>query len=102
MKVAIEVNGEVIWYRDSDKQEGMASLGYLQDGTQQKIIAALEDALKQAQVENIIWDEEQTQKDIEAAKAEKRPYSHLKTRIHNGRIVREFMFEDFSRDRPGN
>lgn len=22
MKVAIEVNGEVIWYRDSDKQEG--------------------------------------------------------------------------------
>jgi sulfur carrier protein ThiS len=42
MKVAIEVNGEVIWYRDSDKQEGMASLGYLKDGTQQKIIAALE------------------------------------------------------------
>ncbi len=48
MKVAIEVNGEVIWYRDSDKQEGMASLGYLKDGTQQKIIAALEDALFRA------------------------------------------------------
>lgn len=47
MKVAIEVNGEVIWYRDSDKQEGMASLGYLKDGTQQKIIAALEEALFQ-------------------------------------------------------
>ncbi|HDO6829791.1 Rrf2 family transcriptional regulator [Klebsiella pneumoniae] len=48
MKVAIEVNGEVIWYRDSDKQEGMASVGYLMDGTQQKIIAALEEALFQA------------------------------------------------------
>lgn len=48
MKVAIEVNGEVIWYRDSDKQEGMASVGYLRDGTQQKIIAALEESLFQA------------------------------------------------------
>lgn len=48
MKVAIEVNGEVIWYCDSDKQEGMASVGYLRDGTQQKIIAALEESLFQA------------------------------------------------------
>lgn len=48
MKVAIEVNGEVIWYRDSDKQEGMASVGYLRDGTQQKIIAAIEESLFQA------------------------------------------------------
>lgn len=53
MKVAIEVNGEVIWYRDSDKQEGMASVGYLRDGTQQKIIAALEDALNQAKGEHL-------------------------------------------------
>lgn len=57
MKVAIEVNGEVIWYRDSDKQEGMASLGYLKDGTQQKIIAALEDALTQVNGENLCWDD---------------------------------------------
>lgn len=57
MKVAIEVNGEVIWYRDSDKQEGMASVGYLKDGTQQKIIAALEDALTQANGENLCWDD---------------------------------------------
>lgn len=57
MKVAIEVNGEVIWYRDNDKQEGMASLGYLKDGTQQKIIAALEDALTQANGENLCWDD---------------------------------------------
>lgn len=56
MKVAIEVNGEVIWYRDSDKQVGMASVGYLKDGTQQKIIAALEDALTQANGENLCWD----------------------------------------------
>ncbi|ENZ8839127.1 TPA: Rrf2 family transcriptional regulator [Klebsiella pneumoniae] len=56
MKVAIEVNGEVIWYRDSDKQEGMASLGYLKDGTQQKIIAALEEALLQAKGQMLLPD----------------------------------------------
>ncbi|HDU2486512.1 TPA: Rrf2 family transcriptional regulator [Klebsiella pneumoniae] len=56
MKVAIEVNGEVIWYRDSEKQEGMASLGYLKDGTQQKIIAALEGALFQAKGQMLLPD----------------------------------------------
>ncbi|HGX3178736.1 TPA: Rrf2 family transcriptional regulator [Klebsiella variicola] len=56
MKVAIEVNGEVIWYRDSDKQEGVASLGYLKDGTQQKIIAALEEALLQAKGQMLLPD----------------------------------------------
>lgn len=56
MKVAIEVNGEVIWYRDIDKQEGMASLGYLKDGTQQKIIAALEEALFQAKGQMLLPD----------------------------------------------
>ena len=57
MKVAVEVNGEVIWYRDSEKQEGMASLGYLKDGTQQKIIAALKDALNQAKGERLCWND---------------------------------------------
>jgi hypothetical protein len=57
MKVAIEVNGEVIWYRDSETLEGMASLGYLKDGTQQKIIAALEDALNQAKGERLCWND---------------------------------------------
>ncbi|ODM34657.1 Rrf2 family transcriptional regulator [Klebsiella pneumoniae] len=56
MKVAIEVNGEVIWYRDSDKQEGVASLGYLKDGTQQRIIAALEEALFQAKGQMLLPD----------------------------------------------
>lgn len=56
MKVAIEVNGEVIWYRDSDKQEGVASLGYLKDGTQQKIIAALEEGLFQAKGQMLLPD----------------------------------------------
>ncbi|EKT7902186.1 Rrf2 family transcriptional regulator [Klebsiella oxytoca] len=57
MKVAIEVNGEVIWYRDNETLEGMASLGYLKDGTQQKIIAALEGALNQAKGEQLCWDD---------------------------------------------
>lgn len=56
MKVAIEVNGEVIWYRDSETLEGMASLGYLKDGTQQKIIAALEEALLQAKGQMLLPD----------------------------------------------
>ncbi|EAA9301846.1 Rrf2 family transcriptional regulator [Salmonella enterica] len=34
--------------RDNSNQEGIMSLGYLKDGTQQRIIAALEDALFQA------------------------------------------------------
>ncbi|EPJ7883056.1 Uncharacterised protein [Raoultella ornithinolytica] len=56
MKVAIEVNGEVIWYRDSETLEVMASLGYLKDGTQQKIIAALEEALFQAKGQMLLPD----------------------------------------------
>lgn len=56
MKVAIEVNGEVIWYRDSEALEGMASLGYLKDGTQQRIIAALEEALFQAKGQMLLPD----------------------------------------------
>jgi hypothetical protein len=35
----------------------MASLGYLKDGTQQKIIAALEDALNQAKGERLCWND---------------------------------------------
>ncbi|MGQ4629700.1 Rrf2 family transcriptional regulator [Raoultella ornithinolytica] len=57
MKVAIEVNGEVIWFRNSETLEGMASLGYLKDGTQQKIIAALDGALTQAIGEALSSDE---------------------------------------------
>ena len=56
MKVAIEVIGEGIWDRDSDKKEGGASLGYLKDGTQQKIIAALEEALFQAKGQMLLPD----------------------------------------------
>lgn len=48
MKVSIEVNGKTIWYRDEEKLEGMTSTGYIKDGTQEKIIAALESALFQA------------------------------------------------------
>ncbi|WP_235843607.1 hypothetical protein [Morganella psychrotolerans] len=48
MKVIVEHNGETIWCRDSESGEGMASRGYLTDGTQQKIVTALIDALTQA------------------------------------------------------
>ncbi|WP_413493836.1 hypothetical protein [Morganella psychrotolerans] len=48
MKVTVEHNGVTIWYRDSESGEGVASRGYLTDGTQQKIVTALIDALTKA------------------------------------------------------
>lgn len=48
MKVMIENGGSTIWMRDGGTLEGITSTAYLKDGTQQKIIAALEDALTQA------------------------------------------------------
>lgn len=56
MKVIIEREGKEIWYRDAEKCEGMASTGYIKDGTQEKIIAALEEALAQAKGELLCWD----------------------------------------------
>ncbi|KOR02489.1 Rrf2 family transcriptional regulator [Pluralibacter gergoviae] len=57
MRVAIEVSGEVIWFRDSSTLEGMACKSYVKDGTQQKIISALEDALTQARGESFLSDD---------------------------------------------
>ncbi|CRL43695.1 hypothetical protein SGGMMB4_05246 [Sodalis glossinidius str. 'morsitans'] len=51
MKVSVETKGEVIWFSDTDKGEGLAALGYLRDGTQDQIITALEEALIQAKGE---------------------------------------------------
>ncbi|MEN4910792.1 Rrf2 family transcriptional regulator [Erwinia amylovora] len=51
MRVTLTDGKENIWFRDTEKREGMASLLYLKDGTQQKIIAALEGALAQARAE---------------------------------------------------
>lgn len=48
LKVTISDKDDVLWMRDNSNQEGIMSLGYLKDGTQQRIIAALEDALFQA------------------------------------------------------
>ncbi|BBK13558.1 MULTISPECIES: immunoglobulin domain-containing family protein [Klebsiella] len=56
MKVAIEVNGEVIWFRNGETLEGMACTSYVKDGTQQKIITALDDALTQAKSEMLVFD----------------------------------------------
>ncbi len=36
MKVIIENTGDVIWYRDDSKKEGLASRGYIKDGIQRK------------------------------------------------------------------
>lgn len=57
MKVAIIENQETIWMRDAITQNGVVSIGYLKDGTQQKIIAALEDALLQAKGQLMLSDD---------------------------------------------
>lgn len=51
LKVTVSDKDDVLWMRDSATQEGIMSLGYLKDGTQQKIIAALEDALFQTKTQ---------------------------------------------------
>ncbi|MBV4366298.1 hypothetical protein [Erwinia phyllosphaerae] len=51
MKVVITVEGKEIWARDILSQENLTSLSYLKDGTQQKIIAALEESLTQARAQ---------------------------------------------------
>ncbi|HGG5995399.1 TPA: hypothetical protein ACJG4C_004463 [Salmonella enterica subsp. diarizonae serovar 61:r:z53] len=48
LKVTVSDKDDVLWMRDRAAQKGIMSLGYLKDGTQQRIIAALEDALFQA------------------------------------------------------
>ncbi|MHA0949552.1 Rrf2 family transcriptional regulator [Enterobacter ludwigii] len=45
MKIAIEQKGKVIWMRNTTTLEGIACKNYVMDGTQQRIITALEDAL---------------------------------------------------------
>ncbi|WP_261803237.1 Rrf2 family transcriptional regulator [Serratia nematodiphila] len=56
MKVIIETPEGIIWMRNAETGEGIASTGYVKDGTQQKIIAALEGALSQAKGEALCWD----------------------------------------------
>lgn len=56
MNVSIIENGKVIWMRDGESGEGVASRGHIKDGTQQKLIAALEESLEQAKSEMLCWD----------------------------------------------
>ena len=49
MKVCIQDDtGSLIWSRTADPASGFTAENYLRDGTQQKIIAALVDALAEA------------------------------------------------------
>ncbi|NIH31943.1 Rrf2 family transcriptional regulator [Hafnia paralvei] len=64
MQIKIINNGEVIWMRDSVTLEGMASRGYVKDGTQNTIIAVLKDALAQAEGELLCWNDSDTMTNI--------------------------------------
>lgn len=56
MKVIVERCGVISWFRDDEKMEGMGSVGYVKDGTQDEIISALENALYQARNEKLCWE----------------------------------------------
>lgn len=56
LKVTVSDKDDALWMRNSATLEGIASRGYLKDGTQQKIIAALEHALGQARGELLCWN----------------------------------------------
>ncbi|WP_338494307.1 Rrf2 family transcriptional regulator [Erwinia aphidicola] len=56
MKVTITEMDQCLWMRDGSTGEGVASKGYIKDGTQEKIIAALEEALRQAKSELLCWN----------------------------------------------
>ena len=56
MRIEISEHGQVIWIRDTRTHEGLACTHYAKDGTQQRIIAALEDALNQASAELLYSD----------------------------------------------
>ncbi|PHI31052.1 hypothetical protein [Budvicia aquatica] len=67
MKIIIEDGGHTIWFRDNESKDGMACTGYIKDGTQEKIISALEDALFQAKGESLAWDNRDGVSDISAS-----------------------------------
>lgn len=56
LKVTVSDKDDALWMRNSATLEGISSRGYLKDGTQQKIIAALEHALGQARGELLCWN----------------------------------------------
>ncbi|HGJ5878314.1 MAG TPA: Rrf2 family transcriptional regulator [Arsenophonus nasoniae] len=59
MRIIIKNKNEVVWYRNTEKGEGMASKGYTKDGTQHEIISALEYALQDLVLcSNIHWTEQ--------------------------------------------
>lgn len=51
MKVILFKNGQEVWARDIYSKENHTSLSFIKDGTQQQIIAALEESLTQARAQ---------------------------------------------------
>ncbi|MGV3000751.1 hypothetical protein [Vibrio sp. E150_018] len=53
MRVIIENNGETVWMRDTESNGGISCLSYEEDGMKEKVISALEDALKQVKSQSL-------------------------------------------------
>jgi hypothetical protein len=59
MKVSVSSESGLLWSNElaGDQRSCFTSTGYLQDGTQEKIISALQDALAQARGQSGRFDE---------------------------------------------
>lgn len=57
MRVIIDSEGETIWMRDAKSNIGITCMAYEKDGMKEKIISALEEALKQAKSQSLGWDD---------------------------------------------
>lgn len=55
MNIIIQEAGNVIWAESDDMGEGICSAGYVRDGTQDRIISALEHALVCARFQRSCW-----------------------------------------------
>ncbi|EGS1800682.1 Rrf2 family transcriptional regulator [Salmonella enterica] len=55
MNIIIQEAGNVIWAESDDMREGICSTGYARDGTQDRIISALEYALVCARFQRSCW-----------------------------------------------
>lgn len=55
MNIIIQDAGNIIWAESDDLGEGICSTGYARDGTQDRIISALEHALVCARFQRSCW-----------------------------------------------
>lgn len=57
MDLILKEGMKVIWADSTDKKGGVASIGYMNNGMQDKIISAFECVLERAKSQKLYWNE---------------------------------------------